>query len=65
MAAAQERDGSPELGARVGVVAREARFEVRFCVGIQVFWTTMFGNFDVMSRCDSAILTAQRRAMRR
>jgi len=25
----------------------------------------MFGNFEVMSRCDSAIFTAQRRPMRR
>ena len=31
----------------------------------QVFCTTMFGNFDVMSFCSSAIFTAQRRAMRR
>jgi hypothetical protein len=61
MAAAQQRDGREELGARVGVVAREACLEV----GAQVFWTTMFGNLEVMSRCDSAILTAQRRAMRR
>ena len=28
----------------------------------QVFWTTMFGNFEVMSFCDSAMRTAQRRA---
>ena len=31
----------------------------------QVFCTTMFGNLEVMSFCDSAIFTAQRRAMRR
>src|SRR5712664_3003712 len=30
-----------------------------------VFCTTILGNLEVMSRCDSAILTAQRRAMRR
>src|SRR5207237_7787764 len=30
-----------------------------------VFWTTMFGNLELMSRCSSAIFTAQRRAMRR
>ena len=34
-------------------------------VKVQVFWTTMLGNLEVMSRCDSAILTAQRRAMLR
>ena len=61
MTPAQERNGGAKLRARVGVVAGEARFEIV----AQVFWTTMFGNLDVMSRCDSAILTAQRRAMRR
>src|SRR5205807_9597203 len=28
-----------------------------------VFCTTILGNLELMSRCDSAILTAQRRAM--
>src|SRR5258708_17549964 len=30
-----------------------------------VFCTTILGNFEVMSRCDSAIFTAQRPAIRR
>ena len=32
-------------------------------VQAQVFCTTMLGNFEVMSRCESAIFTAQRRAI--
>lgn len=31
----------------------------------QVFWTTMLGNFELMSLAFSATLTATRRAMRR
>ena len=60
MAAAEQADGGQELRARVRVIAREARVQV---AEIQVFWTTMFGNLDVMSRCSSAIFTAQRRAI--
>ena len=61
MTGAQQRYRGAELAARVGVIPCKARLEVF----AQVFWTTMFGNLDVMSRCDSAIFTAQRRAMRR
>ena len=63
---AQEGARRQEPGARIGVIARESRFEVDGAVeAAQVFWTTMFGNLDVMSRCSSAIFTAQRRAILR
>jgi len=61
---------SPTCGCRIDRIAHLRASGFRACIKARaqagaldyVFWTTMLGNFEVMSFCDSAMRTAQRRA---